>query len=76
MQMAKVKLCANDESALVSELIAVGNALENLGVEGVAAIAFDTNGNISGTFSINEETNLLVSIESDGNKKTLEYKYV
>ena len=74
--MAKVKMCANDENALVSELIAVGNALENLGVEGVAAITFDTNGNISGTFSINEETNLLVSIESDGNKKTLEYKYV
>ena len=74
--MAKVKMCANDENALVSELIAVGNALENLGVEGVAVISFDTNGNISGTFTINDETSLLVSIESDGNKKTLEYKYV
>lgn len=73
--MAKTRLCANDENELVSELIAVGNALENLGIEGVAAIAFATNGDISGTFTINNDTNLLVTIEEDGNKKTLEYKY-
>ena len=73
--MAKTRLCANDEGKLVSELIAVGNALENLGIEGVAAIAFATNGDISGTFTIDKNTNLLVTIEEDGNKKTLEYKY-
>ena len=73
--MAKTRLCANDEGELISELIAVGNALENLGIEGVAAIAFATNGDISGTFTIDNNTNLLVTIEEDGNKKTLEYKY-
>lgn len=73
--MAKTRLCANDEGELVSELIAVSNALENLGIEGVAAISFATNGDISGTFTIDKNTNLLVTIEEDGNKKTLEYKY-
>ena len=74
--MGKVRLCANDENALVSELIAVGTALEKLGVEGVAVISCDSNGDVSGTFNLNNETTLLVSIESDGDKKTLEYKYV
>ena len=74
--MAKVKMCANDESTLINKLLEMGSVLEDLGAEGVAIITFDTNGAISGTFTINEETNLLVSIENDGNKKTLEYKYV
>ena len=74
--MAKTKLCANDENALVSELITLGESLENLGIEGVAAIGLSTNGDISGTFAINDNTTLLVIIEADGDKKTLEYKYV
>lgn len=74
--MAKVKLCANDENALVSELIGMGNALEHLGIEGVAVVSFDTSGNISGTFTLNDESSILINIENDGDKKTLEYKYV
>lgn len=74
--MGKIKLCANDENALVNELIGMSNALEHLGIEGVAVVSFDTNGNISGTFTLNDESSLLVAIENDGDKKTLEYKYV
>lgn len=74
--MAKTKLCSNDEGNLVEEMKAFKEKLEDMGIEGVSVMSFSNNGEIRGAFTINPETSLLVSLEKDGDKRTLEYRYV
>lgn len=74
--MSKISLCSKDEGNLVEQLSAFGGLLTDCGIEGVAEVTFSSNGDISGKFSVNANTVLFVNIEKDGDKKTLEYRYV
>ena len=74
--MSKIRLCSKDEGNLVEQLKAFSEQLEDCGIEGVAEVTFSSNGDISGKFSVNVDTVLLVDVEEDGDKKTLEYRYV
>lgn len=73
--MSKIKLCSKDEGNLVEELQHLSEVLEEIGVEGVAIISCEPNGDVNGEFSLNNETTLNIAIENDGDKVTKEYKY-
>lgn len=73
--MSKIKLCSKDEANLIEELQHLSEVLEDVGVEGVATIIYSPNGDINGAFCLNNETELSVIIENDGDKVTKEYKY-
>ena len=74
--MSKIRLCSKDEGNLVEQLKSFSEQLEDCGIEGAVEVTFSSNGDISGKFSVNVGTVLLVDIEKDGDKKTLEYRYV
>ena len=74
--MGKVKLCANDEHELISAMKNLAKILEDVGIEGAGVLTFSTNGDVNGTFSVNDSTSLLITVEDDGDKRTVEYKYV
>lgn len=73
--MSKIKLCSKDEENLIEELQHSSEVLEEIGVEGVAAIVCTSNGDIRSRFCLNTETELSIMIENDGDKVTREYRY-
>ena len=54
--MSKIKLCSKDEENLIEELQHLSEVLEEIGVEGVAAIVCTSNGDIRSRFCLNTET--------------------
>ncbi len=73
--MSKIKLCSKDEGNLIEELQHLSEVLEEIGVEGVAIISCESNGDVNSELSLNNETTLNIAIENDGDKVTKEYRY-
>lgn len=71
----KVKLSDDDEARLVNGMTDFQNLLERIGFEGVVATAFSPEGGIDLVGTINADTNLIINLSNDGNKKTVEYTY-
>ena len=71
--MRNARLCPNDLDRLMTAMKEFGQLLEEIGAEGIATVGFSTNGDISGTFSLNEKTSLLISIEDDGDEFSVKY---
>lgn len=70
--MRKIRLCSNDEGNLMEEMIEIGARIADLGIScGMITVSDDV---ISGRFKVGDETCLLVTIENDGDKRTLEYE--
>lgn len=72
--MAKVKIMPRDEDKLIDAMKMFADALEDVGV-GRTLCLFEQNGDMTGRYSVDKDTELTITVSNDGDKKIVEYKY-